>query len=268
MLNKSLKRATVCHQGIDMLEKISAHLVKALQAPDLESGLALFEHLFNLRGDELTPALIIDHLGVLQDAPGPDSPMAEFFQSVDQALANAYHALEPRRVGGLGVDVQIRSVLHFKAMGCEASGDIAFSRVETGAWGADHFKELVAVVGEPSSWDFVSKMAERGGSWRGLRSDFVAVLGLYMAGRVENPFRLISPERVEAVADALSTMHSRGQGDRAREAEILGLCRHACRDMSDSQYITELLDNQMPRQILMHAHPELREKVFGLDLGL
>ncbi|KPC17722.1 Uncharacterized protein AC499_0924 [Pseudomonas amygdali pv. lachrymans] len=38
--------------------------------------------------------------------------------------------------------------------------------------------------------------------------------------------------------------------------------------MSDSQYITELLDNQMPRQILMHAHPELREKVFGLDLGL
>lgn len=251
-----------------MLDRLSSHLVKALQDSNLEIGLAIFQHLFDLRGAELTPALIIDHLGVLKCAPETDSPIAQFFQSVDQALANAYHALEPRRIGQLGHDVQIRSVLHFKAMGCPACQDIAFSRVETGPWGLDHFKELQAVVGKPNSWDFVAKMAASGASWRGLRSDFVAVLGLYMAGNVKNPFRVLSPERIEAVAITLNTLHDRGQNDVERQGVILGLCRRACHEMTDAQYAAEMLDNQLYRQILMHGHPELREQVFGMDLGL
>ena len=251
-----------------MLEKLSSHLVKALQESNLDLGLTLFQHLFELRGAELTPALIIDHLGVLEMAPEAGSPMADFFQSVDQAIANAYHALEPRRVGNLPADVQIRSVLHFKAMGCNACQDIAFARVETGKWGVDHFKELEAQVGAPNSWSFVTKMAVSSASWRGLRSDFVAVLGHYLSGTASNPFRLIDPERVEAVVSTLNTFHNRGQDDVEKQSAMLALCRHAHRKMSDSLYITEMLDNQLYRQILLNAQPELRDSVFGIDLGL
>jgi len=251
-----------------MLEKLSAHLSKALASGDLDLGYTLFEHLFNLRESELTPALIIDHLGVLEHAPVKGSKLCEFFQSIDEPLANAYHALEPRRIGGLDLIAQLRSVLHFTTMGCQACQDIAYSRVETGGWGLDHFKKLQDLVGQPNSLDFVTKMADSGASWRGLRSDFVAVLGLYMSGTIENPFTVISEERIEAVVSVLNELSDRGQNDIERQTAMLALCRRANRAMSDTQYIAYMLDSQLKRQILMHAHPELRDNVFGMDLGL
>lgn len=251
-----------------MLDKLSLRLSSALVEGDLALALALFQHLFDLRESEPTPALILDHLGLLEIAPGPGSALSEFFLSVDEPLACAYAALEPLRFGGYGLDVQLRSASHLKEIGCRELGDIAYSRVETGEWGLDHFVKLNECVGTPHSYDFVAKMAESASSWKGLRSDFVALIGFFLQGGIENPFIRISQERVEAVIWSLNALHERGIDDIERQKQAMVLCRQAYRKSSDKDFSNMIINLNLEKRVFIRACPELQDQVFMIDLGL
>lgn len=246
-----------------MNSQFSALLAGSLLASDQDVAVDVLNQLIEFVNSEAVAVLALNYLGMLTEQP--IAKLRDWLSDHQELLVQNLMDKPPLRDGSADLKAQVCGLVHLDRMELIFLRDQAYIQANTSVWGVTHFQKMSQETGIVPRSDLVQAMASASSSWRGRRSDFLAVLGLYVAQGIPLPFVRIDIERVEAVVAGLNQCRSLGYRNLAAERVLLELCRKPLDVPADAALIHHFESAGLDRDILINAFPE---SMMAMELGL
>lgn len=251
--------------------KLATAVIDAFAKGDSALPLSIFTHLVDQCAEnDQAVACIFDLLGFMPKLP--DQPLLEFFQGLDDLLANAYCATR-------GIEESLRTeasehqaVKVLQALECPRSRELAIWRINTKWRGTEHFAHLDAVLcWRPTPREYLL-FAANAGRWKARPSDFSAALAVYLQTDEMTvcPFPHVDEVRLEPLVAALNDFEQRDLLTTGKLRMILEVYRRGARiqGMDNFTFINLLVEKHCLDKRVALQLEELHEDFLIYDLGL
>lgn len=251
--------------------KLATAVINAFEKGNDALAVSAFNHILNQRDeDDNAVALIYDLLGFCPKEPS--SELVDFFDDLDDVLANAY---SPSQGLGEGIRTEAsehRAAMTLKRLGCTRSWHLVLWRINTKWRSTEHFPHLNEIHAWSPPLDEFYRFSAQAGRWKARHSDFEAALSVYLRTGAMTicPFRHVDEVRINPLIHTLNTSEKNDQltSDKLRVIlEIYRRCAglHYPDDFTFLHMLTEKhgLDKRVALQL-----EAVREDFLLYDLGL